>query len=55
VREGFAVEEVLVEDGRVTGIRGRERGGPLVTETASVVIGADGRHSRIAKTVAAEQ
>jgi 2-polyprenyl-6-methoxyphenol hydroxylase-like FAD-dependent oxidoreductase len=55
VREGFAVEEVVIEDGRVTGIRGRERGGPLVTETASVVIGADGRHSRIAKAVEAEQ
>jgi 2-polyprenyl-6-methoxyphenol hydroxylase-like FAD-dependent oxidoreductase len=55
VREGFAVEEVVMEDGRVTGIRGRERGGPLVTETASVVIGADGRHSRIAKAVGAEQ
>ena len=56
VREGFTVEEVLFdEDGRVTGIRGRERDGRVVTETARVVIGADGRHSRIAKAVAAEE
>src|SRR4051812_1513974 len=51
LREGFAVEEILVEDGRVTGIRGREAGGRMVTERARVVVGADGRHSRVAKAV----
>jgi 2-polyprenyl-6-methoxyphenol hydroxylase-like FAD-dependent oxidoreductase len=55
VREGFAVEEVLVEDGRVTGIRGHSKGGQSVTEHARVVIGADGRNSIIAKTVSCEQ
>ena len=56
VREGFSVDEVLFDDnGRVTGIRGREKDGREVTETARVVVGADGRHSRIAKGVEAEQ
>lgn len=50
VREGFTVEEVVVEGDRVTGIRGR--GGPL--ERARVVVGADGRHSRVAAAVQAE-
>jgi 2-polyprenyl-6-methoxyphenol hydroxylase-like FAD-dependent oxidoreductase len=53
VRERFVVEEVLVEDGRVTGIRGREKGGPPVTERARLVVGADGKHSLVAKTVRA--
>jgi flavin-dependent dehydrogenase len=33
VRENFAVEEIL-GDGQVTGIRGREKGAPAVTEQA---------------------
>ena len=32
VRESFTVEEVLVEDGRVVGIKGRSTGGDPVTE-----------------------
>lgn len=51
VREGFTVEQVMVEDGRVTGIRGHSKGGSTVTERARVVVGADGRHSLVAKTV----
>ncbi|MEV4642837.1 NAD(P)/FAD-dependent oxidoreductase [Actinoplanes sp. NPDC049548] len=51
VREGFTVEEVLVEDGRVTGIRGHDQGGRSVVEHARVVVGADGRNSVVAKTV----
>lgn len=53
IREGFAVEEILVEDGRVVGIRGGEPGGATVTERARVVIGADGRHSLVARAVGA--
>jgi len=49
VREGFGVEEVLVEDGVVTGIRG----GNGQVERARVVIGADGRNSVVAKAVRA--
>ncbi|MBA3318619.1 MAG: hypothetical protein H0T50_11090 [Gemmatimonadales bacterium] len=37
---------------RITGIRGRGRaGGALVTERATMTIGADGRNSRLARTV----
>ncbi|MEU9305942.1 NAD(P)/FAD-dependent oxidoreductase, partial [Streptomyces sp. NPDC048269] len=57
VREGFSVEELVTggegADGTVTGIRGREHEGPQVTEHARVVIGADGAHSFVARTVAA--
>jgi len=51
VREGFTVEEVLVSDGRVTGIRGHDQGGTSVVERARVVVGADGRNSVVAKAV----
>ena len=55
VREGFTVEEVLIEDGRVMGIKGRSTGGEPVTERATVVVGADGRYSVVAQTVRPEQ
>lgn len=54
LREDFIVEQVLIDDGRVTGIRGHQRGGPTVEERARIVIGADGVHSLVAKTVNAE-
>ena len=54
VREGFTVEEVLAEDGRVQGIRGHAKGGASVSERAEVVIGADGKHSQVAKAVGPE-
>jgi 2-polyprenyl-6-methoxyphenol hydroxylase-like FAD-dependent oxidoreductase len=55
VRERFTVEDVLVEDGTVVGIRGHGDGGQSVVERARVVIGADGRNSRVAKAVGPEQ
>jgi len=55
VRQGFGVDEVLVEDGRVTGIRGKSEGGAEVTERAKVVVGADGLKSFVARSVQAEQ
>lgn len=55
LREAFAVEEILVDDGRVTAIRGRAKGGPTVTERARVVIGADGKHSQVAKAAQPER
>jgi 2-polyprenyl-6-methoxyphenol hydroxylase-like FAD-dependent oxidoreductase len=51
VREGFAVEEILIEDGRVVGIKGRPQHGGSTTERAEIVVGADGRHSFVAETV----
>jgi flavin-dependent dehydrogenase len=55
LREGFTVDEVLASDGTATGIRGHEKGGADVNERAKVVIGADGKHSLVAKTVKPEQ
>jgi 2-polyprenyl-6-methoxyphenol hydroxylase-like FAD-dependent oxidoreductase len=55
LREAFTVEQILVDDGRVTGIRGHAKGGATVTEQARVEVGADGRHSLVAKTVLAER
>ncbi len=51
LREGFIVDELLTESGRVVGIKGHTRGGTAVTERARVVIGADGWHSIVADTV----
>jgi 2-polyprenyl-6-methoxyphenol hydroxylase-like FAD-dependent oxidoreductase len=55
VRERFTVEEVVLEEGRVVGIRGHGEGGRSVVERARVVVGADGRSSLVAKTVQPEQ
>lgn len=55
IREEFSVDEIVMEDGRVTGIKGYSKGGDTVTEHATVIIGADGRHSLVAKTVQAQQ
>jgi len=55
VREHFTLEEVMIEDGAVVGIRGHDRDGKSVVERARVVIGADGRNSNVAKAVGAEQ
>jgi flavin-dependent dehydrogenase len=50
VREGYHVDEVLVENGQVVGIRSGDR-----EDRARIVIGADGRNSRVAKAVGAEE
>jgi flavin-dependent dehydrogenase len=55
VREHFSVDDVLVEDGVVVGVHGHAVDGTSVTHRARVVVGADGRNSRIARAVAAEQ
>jgi len=50
VRENVTVEELVWDDDRVTGIRTSARSGG-VAETARIVIGADGQHSFVAKSV----
>jgi 2-polyprenyl-6-methoxyphenol hydroxylase-like FAD-dependent oxidoreductase len=50
VRTGFAVDELVFEDGAVVGIRSRDS-----VERARVVIGADGRNSFVARTVQAPE
>jgi 2-polyprenyl-6-methoxyphenol hydroxylase-like FAD-dependent oxidoreductase len=53
-RQGFAVGDLLRDDeGRVTGVIGRERGGVDQRITARCVIGADGRFSLIARKAGA--
>ncbi|MFN2617851.1 MAG: NAD(P)/FAD-dependent oxidoreductase [Thermoleophilaceae bacterium] len=51
LREKFTVDEVVFEDGKATGIRGHSKGGDPVTELGRIVIGADGKHSQVAKAV----
>ena len=54
LRTGFAVQDYIGDGERIIGIRGREAAGrTLVTEHAPVTIGADGRNSRLARTVGA--
>jgi flavin-dependent dehydrogenase len=53
LREGFQVQELLMEGERVTGVRGRHVRGEPVTEKATLVIGADGMRSVVARAVQA--
>jgi flavin-dependent dehydrogenase len=56
VREGFATEGYVSDGHRMTGVRGRDRvSGALVTERAVITVGADGRNSRLARTVKAAE
>jgi 2-polyprenyl-6-methoxyphenol hydroxylase-like FAD-dependent oxidoreductase len=55
VRENFRVTQLIASGGRVTGIRGAARGRPEVAETASLVIGADGKRSLVADAVGARR
>lgn len=55
LRERFAVHELLWDDDRVVGIRGRSSGGRLIDERARIVVGADGAHSVVAKSVQASR
>ncbi|HEY8491339.1 MAG TPA: NAD(P)/FAD-dependent oxidoreductase [Dehalococcoidia bacterium] len=50
LRERFSVRDLVWEEGRVAGVRGRA-GGREVTERARLVIGADGLHSQVARLV----
>jgi 2-polyprenyl-6-methoxyphenol hydroxylase-like FAD-dependent oxidoreductase len=54
VRENFVVEDVVFEDGRVADLRGHGPGSASVNEKARLVIGADGKHSIVAKAVRPE-
>ena len=51
IRQGFVVEEIIVEGGRVVGIKGQSKHGGAVTEHAGIVVGADGRHSMLGEAV----
>ncbi len=51
VREGFSIQALETENGRVTGIRGRSAAGTSATERARIIVGADGRNSFVARAV----
>jgi 2-polyprenyl-6-methoxyphenol hydroxylase-like FAD-dependent oxidoreductase len=55
ILEGFIVEDLLTGDGRVTGVRGTVKGGPTREFRARVVVGADGKHSMVARSVGATE
>jgi flavin-dependent dehydrogenase len=53
-RPGFLVDDYLLDGAAVTGIRGRARAsGAHVSERAWITVGADGRHSSLARVVGA--
>ncbi len=51
VREHIRVSDVIVEDGRVAGVRARSGYGDEQTISASFVVGADGVHSVISRSL----
>ena len=53
LREGFRVQEILMDGDCVTGIRGRTACGSTSTEEARIVVGADGMRSMVAQAVRA--
>jgi 2-polyprenyl-6-methoxyphenol hydroxylase-like FAD-dependent oxidoreductase len=53
LRENFTVDELTFDGEKVAGIRGRTRDGRALQEQASVVVGADGMHSFVARSVQA--
>jgi 2-polyprenyl-6-methoxyphenol hydroxylase-like FAD-dependent oxidoreductase len=51
VRQGCAVERLMMEGERVVGVVCRGKDGTLFEERARVVVGADGRNSFVARTL----
>ncbi|MGH9024450.1 MAG: NAD(P)/FAD-dependent oxidoreductase, partial [Acidimicrobiia bacterium] len=54
VRQGTTIDELVWDGERVVGVKGRSPTGAAFTETARIVIGADGRHSPTARAVGVE-
>ncbi len=52
--QGFAVTDLLWQDGRVVGVRGHGSGEPEQIFRAACVVGADGRFSLVARKAGAE-
>jgi 2-polyprenyl-6-methoxyphenol hydroxylase-like FAD-dependent oxidoreductase len=55
VREGFAVDELLMTGDAVGGVRGHAKGSTAIEERARIVIGADGVNSFVARAVHAAE
>lgn len=54
LQQGVSVESMILAGDRVAGIKGRNRDGQRVDLPARLVVGADGKRSRIAAALAAE-
>src|SRR5215475_7836709 len=56
VREATVLTELSTMGGRIVGVRCRAKDAPAeTTERAAIVVGADGRHSRVAKMAGAPE
>jgi 2-polyprenyl-6-methoxyphenol hydroxylase-like FAD-dependent oxidoreductase len=55
VRDGVVVDGLLIEGGRVTGVQVTPKGCPSETIRATLVVGADGKHSLVAREVGARE
>lgn len=55
IREGSSFQELLFDGERVIGIRGRTASGETVSESARMLVGADGRNSFVAEAVHAAE
>ena len=53
LREACAVENLLLDEDRITGVRVRDALGHMFMEKTTVTVGADGRNSRLARLVQA--
>jgi flavin-dependent dehydrogenase len=51
VREGVTIDEIVMEDGTVIGVRGHGDDGSALEARARVVVGADGWNSAVARAV----
>ncbi len=47
--ENFEMADLIIEDGKVAGVRGADKGGKEKTFRAKVVVGADGANSTVAR------
>ena len=55
LREAFIVEQLIWDGDRVVGVQGRSRDGRSLVDRARIVIGADGVHSSVARSVRAPE
>jgi flavin-dependent dehydrogenase len=55
LREGFQVQDLLRENDQIVGVKGRSATGELIAEKARMVIGADSKHSLVARQVGAKK
>jgi flavin-dependent dehydrogenase len=55
VRDGVVVDSLSMLDGRVTGVRATAKGGRTQELRAALVVGADGKHSLVARLAGARE